>query len=47
VWRGGSWAYFAPDCRVANRFSGGPGNAEPGGKGSYLGFRSVLPSGQP
>jgi len=47
VWRGGSWCYFAPDCRVANRFSGGPGNPEPGGKGSYLGFRSVLPSGQP
>ena len=44
VIRGGGWDYFAGDCRVAFRFFS---SLIPGGRGNFLGFRSVLPPGQP
>ena len=42
VVRGGSWGYYAVSCRTANR-----GLAAPVNEGDNIGFRSVLPSGQP
>ena len=36
VIRGGSWSYYARDCRSAYR-----GGSEPGDRGNYLGFRVV------
>ena len=42
VIRGGSWGSGAEYCRVANRYSDGPGR-----RSNYDGFRSVLPPGQP
>jgi formylglycine-generating enzyme required for sulfatase activity len=42
VLRGGSWFHYAVGCRAANR-----GFNSPAGRINYLGFRSVLPPGQP
>jgi formylglycine-generating enzyme required for sulfatase activity len=42
VIRGGGWNGFADVCKVAGRH-----NSLPGGQNNCLGFRSVLPSGQP
>jgi formylglycine-generating enzyme required for sulfatase activity len=44
VVRGGGWNYFAELCRVANRDFG---SGYPENGFSVLGFRSVLPAGQP
>jgi formylglycine-generating enzyme required for sulfatase activity len=41
IFRGGFWGYGPDVCRSAYRDHGAPSNV-----GSYLGFRSVLPSGQ-
>jgi len=41
VFRGGSWNYFAFDCRVSDRIGDWPGSRANG-----MGFRSVLPPGQ-
>jgi formylglycine-generating enzyme required for sulfatase activity len=41
--RGGGWYNFANNCRVAYRFISWPGDVNI----SFMGFRSVLPSGQP
>ena len=42
VIRGGSWDYYASNCRSAYR-----GNGSPSGRGSGIGFRVVLAPGQP
>ncbi|HRZ47657.1 MAG TPA: formylglycine-generating enzyme family protein [Candidatus Paceibacterota bacterium] len=42
VLRGGCWDFNAGNCRAANRDYGSPG-----GFGGIIGFRSVLPPGQP
>ena len=42
ILRGGSWASYANGCRVANR-----GNAAPDSAFNSIGFRCVLPAGQP
>ncbi len=41
VWRGGCWSYDAYFCRTAFRFE-----SSPTFYAYYIGFRSVLPSGQ-
>ncbi len=41
VFRGGCWGYYAINCRAASRYY-----YTPTGRYSYMGFRSVLPSGQ-
>ena len=42
VIRGGGWVNYAINCRSADRGSDGPGY-----RGNGIGFRSVLPPGQP
>ena len=44
VVRGGGWRYDAIYCRTAYRYDGFNG---PTGSYSYVGFRPVLPPGQP
>lgn len=42
VVRGGSWDFIARDCRSASR-----GGSSPAYRGTVIGFRLVLPAGQP